>query len=85
MDGDKGGRAQLFKPVSLCSDSSITVMSFFNLHTKNHLDDIAVALRVLTTLTERKFVTTDGQCLSGWVRVLVLFLYFLPWSIVDSM
>lgn len=61
MDGDKGGRAQLFKPVSLCSDSSITVMSFLNLYTKNQLDDIAVALRVLTTLTERKFVPTDGQ------------------------
>ena len=61
MDGDKGGRAQLFKPVSLCSDSSITVMSFLNLYTKNQLDDITVALRVLTALTERKFVPTDGQ------------------------
>ena len=58
-------------------------MSFFYPLTKNQSDDIAVALRVFITLTERKFVTTDGQCLSG----LILFSYFfnfLSWSIVDS-
>lgn len=80
MDGDKGGRAQLFKPVSLCSDSSITVRSFFNLHTKNQLDDIAVALRVLTTLTERK--CSNRWTVLEWVGFLVLFfiLFILEYS-----